>query len=154
MIFTAKTQKPILHNIINCNKIQTLFGQTSENIFHEDLKAVSLYNLGSVVRTDGRLFLHFPPLLPAPAFSTPAFSVAPIFCDILSCPQQLQILCRSWTRQSCAVYCCVHRSRPRRRSFCFTLPTSGRFVGEAVRGRRGRCRSWGAHAATFQFGGI
>jgi len=35
------------------------------------LKAVSLYNLGSVVHTDGRLyiFLLFPPLLPAPAFS-------------------------------------------------------------------------------------
>ena len=39
----------------------------------KQLKAVSLYNLGSAFHT-ARLLLHFPPLLPAPAFSTPAFS--------------------------------------------------------------------------------
>ena len=28
-------QRPVLYSIINCNKIQTFFGQTSENIFYE-----------------------------------------------------------------------------------------------------------------------
>jgi len=31
----AKQRPLILYNIINCNNIQTLFGQTPENIFHE-----------------------------------------------------------------------------------------------------------------------
>jgi len=35
-----------------------------------------MYNIGSAFHTTC-LLLHFPPLLSAPAFSTPAFSVAP-----------------------------------------------------------------------------
>jgi len=42
-------------------------------IFRKELKAVSLYNLGSAFHT-ASLLLHFPPLRSTPAFCTPAFS--------------------------------------------------------------------------------
>jgi len=70
--------------ILKCNKNHPLFTRMSNTILRNQLKAVSLYNIGSAFHT-ASLLLHFPPLRSAPDFSTPAFSVAPYLQGVSRC---------------------------------------------------------------------